>query len=172
MGFSTRLLARVALCCLSITLVSSVAWAGSSRDRTQFGHDITVGPGEEVSEVTCFGCNIRVRGRVNSDVTVFGGSVVVEDQGEIASDLTAFGGNVRLDNGAKVNGDVTIFGGRMHRDTQAEIRGEVSLFSGSLWLVLIFALPLILLGAFVALIVWLVRLMTHRTVPPTAQRAA
>jgi len=138
-----------------------VAFAGSSPDRTQFGRNISVGPGEEVSEVTCFGCSVRVRGHVSGDVTTFGGSVVVEDQGEIGGDTTTFAGDVRLDKDVKVGGDITVFGGRLHRDAAATVGGDVTNFSGTGWLFLIFGLPLVILGALLALIIWLVRRITR-----------
>ena len=71
----------------------------------------TLGLNEEVSEATCFGCSIRVRGHVSGDVTAFGGSIVVEDQGQIGGDLTTFGGSLRLGEDANVSGDVAVFGG-------------------------------------------------------------
>ena len=40
-------------------------------------------PNERVSDATCFGCTIHVRGHVMGDVTAFGGSIVVEDQGQV-----------------------------------------------------------------------------------------
>jgi hypothetical protein len=173
MGFYTRLLVKLAVCSICISLASSVALADSAHERTQFGHDITVRAGEEVGEATCFGCNVHVRGgHITGDVTVFGGSVVVEDEGAIAGDLAVFGGNIRLDKATQVGGDVALFGGRMHRDSEAAIRGDVSVFSGLLWLILIFGLPLLVLGAFIALVVWLVRRMTRPSVPAMAQRAA
>ena len=61
--------------------------------------------------MTCFACSVRVRGHVAGDVTTFGGSIVVEDDGEIGGDATSFGGDVRLDKGVKVAGGVTVFGG-------------------------------------------------------------
>jgi hypothetical protein len=146
--------------------LSVAAFADGSHDRTQFGHDITVGPGEEVSEVTCFGCGVRVRGRVAGDVTTFGGGIVVEDQGQVGGDLTAFGGNMRLEKEANIGGDVTLFGGRIHRDDSAKIGGDVSTFSGTFWLLLIFGLPFVILGAFIALIVWIVRMVTHEAPVP------
>src|SRR5579863_1287573 len=149
-------LVRVPFYLLLLTLLSAAAFAGGSRDRTQFGRDIVIGPGENASDATCFGCSVRVRGRVQGDATVFGGSIVVEDQGEISGDITNFGGNVRLERGAKVQ-SVSIFGGRFYRDDGATVAGDVTNFSGSFWMVLIFGLPLVLLGALIALIVWLVR---------------
>lgn len=148
--------------------VSVSAFADGPHDRTQFGHDITVGPGEEVSEVTCFGCSVRVRGRVAGDVTTFGGGVVVEEQGQIGGDLTSFGGNLRLQQEANVGGDVTIFGGRVHRDDSAKIGGDVATFTGTFWLLMIFGLPFVILGAFIALVVWIVRMATRRQAPVPA----
>jgi len=92
----------------------------------------------------------------------------VEDQGEIGGDTTAFGGNVRLEKGIKVGGGVTVFGGRFYRDSSAAVGGDITNFSGSAWLLLIFGLPLILLGAFIALIVWLVRRLIRPAVPAAA----
>jgi hypothetical protein len=148
--------------------LSGAAFAASSTDRTQFGHNISVGPGEEVSEVTCFGCSVRVRGHVAGDVTTFGGSVVVEDQGEIGGDTTTFAGDVRLDKGVKVGGDITVFGGRLHRDAAATVGGDVTNFSGTGWLFLVFGLPLVILGAVLALIVWLVRRLMRPAIPVAA----
>src|ERR1700730_18331309 len=84
------------LCVLLCVAFSSAARADKSRDRTQVGSNINIGPGEEVQEATCFGCSIHVRGRVAGDVTAFGGSIIVEDQGEIGGDTTAFGGGIHL----------------------------------------------------------------------------
>jgi hypothetical protein len=151
-----------------IIALSTAVLAEGSQERTQFGHDIVVGPNEQVSDLTCFGCSVRVRGHVAGDVTTFGGSVVVEDQGEIAGDTTTFGGNIRLTKGVKINGDVSIFGGRLRRDPEAMIHGDVANFGGPIWLFVIFGLPLVILGAFIALIVWLVRRLLRPTIPAAA----
>jgi hypothetical protein len=153
---------------LLILALSTAAFADGSHDRTQFGHDITVGPDDQVSDVTCFGCSVRVRGRVSSDVTTFGGSIILEDKAQVTGDATAFGGNIHMDDGVKVGGDVTLFGGRLRRDPTATVGGDVTAFTGGLWMLLIFGLPLLFLGAFIALIVWLVRLVTRHSVPVAA----
>ncbi len=153
---------------LLFVVLSTAAFADGSHDRTQFGHDITVGPDDQVSDVTCFGCSVRVRGRVSSDVTTFGGSIILEDKAQVNGDATAFGGNIHMDDGVKVGGDVTLFGGRLRRDPTATVGGDVTAFTGGLWMLLIFGLPLLFLGAFVALIVWLVRLVTRHSVPVAA----
>lgn len=168
MAIRRSLAVFVCVCLFCVMVFTHVAVADSSHARTQFGHDITITPGEQVSEVTCFGCSVHVRGHVATDVTAFGGNVVVEDDGTIGSDVTAFGGNVRLEKSAKVAHDVTVFGGRLQRDPESSIGGDVTNFSGSFWMALIFGLPLLLLAGFVVLIVWLIRLMTRPSVPAPA----
>jgi hypothetical protein len=148
--------------------LSATCFADSSHDRTQFGHDITIGPGEEASDVTCFGCSVRVRGKVRTDVTTFGGTVIVEEGGEVGTDLTSFGGNVRLDKDSKVSGGVTVFGGRLYRAPDASVSGDVTVFAGGFWIFLIFGLPLVLFGAFLALLIWIIRRFTRPRVPITA----
>jgi hypothetical protein len=159
------------ICSILLALAfSKAAFADDdSHDRTQVGHNITIGPDEEVSEATCFGCSIRVRGHVSGDVTSFGGSIVIEDQGEVDGDATTFGGSVRLDKEVKVGGDITVFGGRVRRDPGASVGGDVTNMNTPGWIILIFVLPLIVFGAFVALIVWLIwRLVRRSAVPATA----
>lgn len=135
---------------------------------TQVGNNINIGADEEVSDATCFGCSIRVRGHVSGDVTAFGGSVVVEDQGQVGGDATVFGGDIRIDKEAKVARDVTVFGGRIRRDPASTVGGDVTTMGGPGWIVLIFLVPLIFLGLFVALIVWLIRRLTRPSVPAAA----
>lgn len=144
---------------LSLVLgLCAAAFADGSHDRTQVGRNITIRADEDAEDVTCFGCNVRVRGHVSSDVTTFGGSVVVEDQGEVDGDLTTFGGNVFLDKGVKVGGDLTVFGGHIRRDPAASVGGDVTSVGGGLgWVILIAMIPFIVFGAFIALIVLLIR---------------
>ncbi|HET6179603.1 MAG TPA: polymer-forming cytoskeletal protein [Candidatus Sulfotelmatobacter sp.] len=153
------------LCCL---VLSTAAFADGSHERTQMGRNITIGPGEEVSEATCFGCSIRIRGHVAGDVTSFGGSIVIEDQGEVNGDATSFAGDIRLDKGVKVGGDITVFGGHLRRDPAASVGGDVTNMGGPGWIVVIFLVPLIFLGAFIAAIVWLIRRLLRPSVPATA----
>ena len=149
---------------LAATLSNS-AFADGSHDRTQVGHSITVGPDEEVSDATCFGCSIRVRGQVSGDVTTFGGSIVVEDHGQVGGDATTFGGDVRLEKEVTVHGDVTVFGGRIRRDPATTVGGDVTNFGGPGWMIVIFLIPLVFFGLFVGLIVWLIRLLLRPKAP-------
>ncbi len=164
MGFG--ILLRVSACVFLLVALFGLAFAEGG-ERTQVGHDITIGPNEEVSEATCFGCSVRVRGHVTTDVTVFGGNIVVEEQGQIG-EATVFGGGVRLEKEARVGGDVTVFGGQLRFDPSASVGGDVTNFAGSIWLFLIFGLPLAILGGIIALIVWIVRRLMQPSVPATA----
>jgi len=163
-----RSLLFLSLCVLICIGLSGIAFAARDTDRTQVGHNITVGPDEEISEATCFGCTIRVRGHVMGDVTAFGGSIIVEDQGKVNGGVTAFGGDVRLDKQVAVSGDVVVFGGRLRREPGASVGGETTNFAGAGWMLLIVVMPLIVLGAFIAFIVWIVRRLTRPSVPATA----
>jgi len=159
----------VVFICLLLTLsVSPAAFAQGGNDRTQFGTDITIGPNQEVGDINCFGCSVRVRGHVASDVTVFFGTVTIEEQGEVAGDVTDFGRGVRLEKNAKVGGDVTVFGGPVRRDSEASVGGDVTNFNGVIWLVIVFGLPFAIFAAIIALIVWIVRRATRPRVPITA----
>jgi len=148
--------------------LSAAAYAKTSSSITRFGHNITVGPTDEVADLTCFGCNIRIRGLVAGDVTAFGGSVAVEDQAQVAGDVTTFAGNLRLEKAVKLSGDVTVFGGTIDRAPEASIAGDVTTFSGRGWLLLIFVSPFVILGLLVAFVVWLIQRMRRPAVPATA----
>lgn len=169
----TRPFSRFASFCAAVLFVVAFSSLPSpARDRTQVGNNIVVGADEEVSEATCFGCTIRVRGRVASDATAIGGSVVLEDQGQVGGDVTVFGGNIRIDRGVKVGGDVTVFGGRLRRDPAAIINGDVNAMGGPAWIILLLIAPLAIFGAFLALIVWLVRRIFRPAVPAVAEFTA
>jgi cytoskeletal protein CcmA (bactofilin family) len=163
-----RRLLLASVCLLAVFIFSIGALAQNTHDRTHFGSGITIGPDEKVSDATCFACSVHVRGQVSGDVTTFGGSIVVEDGGDIAGDATSFGGDVRIEKDVKVGGGVTVFGGRVHRDPAATIGGDVTNFSGFLWVLLIFVVPIFVIGGFIALIIWVIRRLTRGSVPVSA----
>jgi hypothetical protein len=166
MTYLYRRLQLLLACIIFLLALSSAAFA--DRERTQVGHNINVGPDEEVSEATCFGCSIRVRGHVSGDVTTFGGSIIVEEQGQVGGDATTFGGDIRIAKEVKVGGDVTVFGGRIRRDPAASVGGDVTTMGGPGWIVLIFLFPLLFLAAFIALLVWIIRRIMRPSVPAAA----
>ena len=150
-------LPRLCQCLVIFLCLSGVALAAKESERTQVRNNITIAPNEEVSDATCFGCSVHVRGHVSGDVTTFGGSIVVEENGQIGGDATAFAGNIRLEKDVQVNGDVTVFGGRLHRDAAAQVGGDVTNFGSGGWIVLLLVVPFLVLGLFVAAIIWLIR---------------
>ena len=155
---------------LVVAALAAPAFADGSHDRTQFGHEIIVGADEKPSDVTCFGCGVRIRGHVSGDVTTFGGTVVVEQDGEVAGDTTVFAGDLRLESGARVR-EVTVFGGKLRRDPSALVRGDITTFGGgaALWLFIVFGLPFVVLGALIAFLVWLIRRFSRPAVPVAAR---
>ena len=148
---------RLSICLFSVLALSAFAFGDGGGDRTEFGHNITVGPQEQVTDATCFGCSIRVKGHVSGDLTTFGGNIVVEDGGQVDGDATTFAGNLHLEKSVAVRGDATVFGGRLDRDPEASIGGDVTHFGGGGWILLILAAPFIILGFLIAGAIWLIR---------------
>ncbi len=168
MRFLDTIFVHVVWCAVFLAVFATAALAQNSRDRTQFRHDISIGSNEEVTDVTCIGCSVLVRGHVTGDVTTFGGSIQIEDNGEVNGDATSFSGGMRLDGRAKVDGDATVFGGKLRRDSSTSVGGDVTDFGGRFWVILVLGLPMIIIGALIALVVWLVRLMLRRNIPVPA----
>ena len=142
------------LICLALP---SVAFARDNPSYTQFGRNISIGPNDQVGDLTCFACSVRVRGQVAGDVTVFGGTVVIEDHAQVTGDVTAFGGDIRLEEGVRVAGDATVFGGQIRRDPAATISGDVTAMGGHGWLVPIILAPFLAIGLLVAFVLWVVQ---------------
>ena len=160
--------ARTLLGLALLLSLASAALAKNNPSYTQVGHNISIGPHDEVSDLTCFGCSIRIRGRVAGDVTVFGGSVVIEDQAQVAGDVTVFGGDIRLDQAVKVAGDATVFAGQIRRDPQATISGDVTSMGGRVWLIPVLLAPFLILGLLITFVIWLVRRLSRPSLPATA----
>jgi hypothetical protein len=80
---------------------------------------------DEVREgdVTVFGGNVTIDGRVTHDVSVFGGNAVIN--GTVGHDLTMFGGNLRLGPHAVVGHDLSVIGGNLDRDPGAQVGHDV-----------------------------------------------
>jgi len=151
------LLNRILFVVLATLLISSQAFAKSSSDYTQFGHDIRITEDQKAAEITCFACSVYVRGQVSGDITTFGGNIVLDQGAMVAGELTAFGGDVRAGDDTKIAGDLTILGGRFRRQPSTMVGGEVTVFQyrGLVWLILLS--PFVVLAGIIALILWLVR---------------
>lgn len=94
-------------------------------DRTIFGSNARIEENEVVDDVTVFGGNVEVLGRVTGDLSVFGGNVYVKETGRIDGDASLMGGNLELKSGASVGKDVSIMGGSLYRAEGAVVGGEV-----------------------------------------------
>jgi hypothetical protein len=148
-----RLFALLSIC----TLLPSAMATTTTADRFQFNHDIRISPGDKAADVTCINCSVYVRGHVSGDVVAIHGNVVAEPGASIAGDLTAIGGDARLENASQVAGDLVAVGGTVHRDPQATVGGDVTSLGGGGWVLLVFLLPLVVLGGMIALILWLIQ---------------
>jgi len=73
-----------------------------ARDRTSFGGNVRVGPGEVVASVVTMGGNAEIEGEVLHDVVSMGGNVHVYPTGSVRGDIVAMGGQVQVDPGADV----------------------------------------------------------------------
>ncbi|MBV8049961.1 MAG: hypothetical protein JOZ80_02155 [Acidobacteriaceae bacterium] len=133
------------------------AAAARSNDRVQIGRSIIVEPGEQVGDVVCIACSIRVRGQIAGDTVAVAGSITLENGAQIAGDAVAVAGSVRLASDTKVGGDVVAVAGKIHRDPQAVIGGDVTSVGGVGWMWPILLAPFLVLGGIVALIIWLVQ---------------
>jgi hypothetical protein len=150
-----------------LSLLAAPALGQKSSDRLQFNHDIFVDPGQKLGDLTCINCSVFVRGEVAGDVTAVHGNVVVEQGSQVAGDVTVVLGDLRLQSAAQVAGDVTTVGGTVRREPQASVAGDVTSLAGVGWIILIFLLPLTIVGGMIALIVWLIA----RIQRPTPVRA-
>ena len=89
------------------------------------GSRVVVEPGEILRhDVVVLGgaLDVRAGGRIDGDVTVFGGNSSVD--GRIDGNLAMVGGNLTLGSEAVVDGDLVTFGGNVTQDEGAVIRGE------------------------------------------------
>jgi hypothetical protein len=142
-----------------------------NRDVFQSNHEIRVAPGDKPSDVTCLLCSIYVRGEVTGDVTAIGGNVILQDGAQVHGDTTSVFGDVRLEPETSAGRDVTAVGGTVRRDPQAEVKGDVTSLEGRGWLMLIFVLPLVIFGGFLALVGWIAFWLVRRNnqrIPATA----
>ena len=155
---------------LSLLVLTVVAptqvFAKGGGDRVQFFQSINVGSDEQVGDVVCLFCSIRMAGTSGDTVAILGDVVV---DGTVTGDVVSVGGGVKLGEDSSVAGDAVAIGRGLYRHPNAVVKGETVSQSGPIvflglviGLVVVPLLPIILI---VALIVWLVR--RPRYTPPT-----
>jgi hypothetical protein len=89
------------------------------------GHirNLVVAPGQAFTEVHCFGCSIRIEGKVESElISILGGA---EIQGEVHGDVIIVGGGLRIGPKAVLGADVIVIGGPVELDPSAQVTGEI-----------------------------------------------
>ena len=153
-----RSLSRLAI----LLIVPSIAlpalgFAEHSHERFQMNRDIRVEQNDKTGDLTCLNCSVYIRGEVAGDIFTLNGRVVLEQGAQVSGDVATLIGDVRLDDGAKIAGDVAAIGGTVRRSPQATIAGDVSSMGGAGWVILAFAVPLLLVAGLIALVVWLLR---------------
>jgi len=88
---------------------------------TVFGDNVTIREDERASEVTAYGGNVTVLGRVEGKVVAWGGNVKLEG---FAGSVTAVGGNLKLGPKAQVAGAVALVGGRVDNPHRVPLRNN------------------------------------------------
>jgi hypothetical protein len=152
---------------LLILILTTTFASAQNRSLVQFGRTIRVEAGQPVGEVTCIMCSVYLRAPVMGDVTTIGGSINLDTGVSVGGDVTALAGDIRTQSGVSIGGDATAIGGAIRRQSDTQIGGDATSMEGKGWLLLIFVVPLIILGLIVALIAWLVRyLLRSPTGPP------
>ena len=121
------------------------------------GHDIHIASDQRAGDLTCINCSIYVRGNVAGDAFALNGDVVVETGGELAGDVSTIHGDVRVADGAKIGGDVAAIAGAVRKQSTAEIGGDTTSMAGAWLTLLVFLVPILLLGGIAVLIAWIVQ---------------
>lgn len=106
--------------------ISSALNARADGDRVSFMRDITVSADEDVQDVVCFLCSVRIEGPVHKDAVVFLGSIRAE--APIEGDAVAFLGNISLGNEARVGGDCVVFLGSVSRHAAGQVGKDLVQF--------------------------------------------
>ena len=155
----------LAIFVLAASALPATAKSGSGNGRVQIGSNINVTEDEQVGDIVCLGCSVRVSGTCG-DIVVIGGRIDLA--GHAKGDVVAIGGPVRLGESAQVGGDVVTIGGELARENGSEVGGEIVSQGGRYVLPLLIFAPLIPVILIVALIWWLIT-RSNRRRPVQAQ---
>lgn len=95
-------------------------------DRVITGGNLVVEKNEVAHDITLFGGNLDVLGKVTGDISVTGGNVVIRPGAKVHGDVATIGGSLTVEDGAEVEGDVGVVGGVLHRGKNAQIGGDIT----------------------------------------------
>jgi hypothetical protein len=144
----------ILLALLFVVATPSALRASGNNDRVQVGHSIVVEEGEEVGDLVCIGCSIRMMGTCG-DIVDVGGSISVD--GTVKGDAVTVGGGMHLGENASIDGDVVTVAGGLSRHPNSVIKGQITSQSGPLVFLGLLLVPLLPVILIVALIIWLVK---------------
>ncbi|MBK6465020.1 MAG: hypothetical protein IPF92_29075 [Myxococcales bacterium] len=96
-----------------------------AEDMKVMGGTGTVEKGQSVRNLTVMGGHCDVYGRVDGDVSVMGGSVVLHDGAVVEHDVTTMGGHVEVKKGAEVRGRASTLGGSIEDQDGELVSGHV-----------------------------------------------
>ncbi len=99
-------------------------------DRVITGGNLVIEKNELAHDITVFGGNLDVLGKVTGDISVTGGNVIVRQGASVHGDVSTVGGNLTVEDGAEVEGDVGVVGGVLHRGKDAQIGGDITRTDG------------------------------------------
>ena len=151
-------LRRLTILAALFCIFAPPAARAQTRDQVQFGNNIVVREGEEAHDAVCFFCSIEIDGTLRGDAVAFLGNIRV--RGHAERDAVAFLGNISVGDNASIERDVVVFAGNLHVGDGGTIGNDRVVFPA-----ILFALPLLVLGGILALIIWAIRALTDRSRP-------
>lgn len=77
----------------------------------EFGSDYTLAAGQNTQDLVIVGGSVTIRGQVEGDAVVIGGSAELAGTGSVGGDFVVVGGSVAVAPGAAVDGDMVVVGG-------------------------------------------------------------
>ena len=84
---------------------------GRSSEVFRFGTDYTLEAGESVRDLVILGGSATIRGEVEGDAVVIGGSAELDETGRVSGDFVVLGGGATIASGGAVDGDLVVIGG-------------------------------------------------------------
>jgi len=141
---------------LLVCLFAPCLLRAQERDAVQFANNIVIHEGEEVHDAVCFLCSIENDGTVHGDMVAFLGNIRV--RGHAEHDAVAFLGNISLGENASIDHDAVVFAGSLRNGPGSSIGRDRVVFP-----LFLFLLPLLFAGGILALIVWAIRGLMHRS---------